>query len=434
MQRQMQKAPLGFLGWLIAVTLWLTWAPFKVQVGGIPEFQLKPSFNMETASHLLLLAPIGVVLAALTHGSCVRRSHMRVWGAIALFGLFLELGQGWIEGRGLSPYDALANCIGAAFAIWGTAQLIRQGTRIRPILVTVGVLVFIGVLGVTIYSFLLLNEINRDFRLTGWKSQFVVLSGDEVGGQRAYQGRVWNAQLCAGQPPIELCVAPGADRETRLRLVEIAEASQYIKVSAHVWSSSDTQRGPTRIVTFSAGPSLRNVTLGQQERALIFRIRTPWTGPNGLHAQFGLPLAIQTGIPTWVVATFSDGVVTVKSESRAGTVSGAFYPDFRLGSLRILWIKGVPHLWRGKAALVGAAVLFTSFGLAVGWQLRSRRIAAALIGPVVAALSLWTVDTWMTGMFALGPITYLFAVGTAALGVGLAVWDWKRCRCSEKDS
>ena len=135
MQTQQQKAPLGFLGWLVAVTVWVTWAPFDARVGGASEFQLNPSLKMETASYLFLLVPVALVLAVLGHGKESSKHFVHAWGCAALLGLLPELGQWWVEGRGPSHYDALANCIGAALAVWGAMHLMRRGLGTRPMLV-----------------------------------------------------------------------------------------------------------------------------------------------------------------------------------------------------------------------------------------------------------------------------------------------------------
>jgi hypothetical protein len=179
----------------------------------------------------------------------------------------------------------------------------RCGIAARLFLMAVGVLVFTGVLVGALHSVLALNRVSKNFRLRDWNPHFIVHAGAEIGGRRRYRGRVWKARLCAGSPPGKVRVTPGADVGARLQLTAVAEESQQVEVSAYVWSNTDKQSGPARIVTFSSGPSFRNVTLAQHERDLIFRIRTPWTG-DGLHPQFALPNVVQTGSPTWVIATF----------------------------------------------------------------------------------------------------------------------------------
>lgn len=433
MQGQLPKVPLGLLIWLVAVTAWVTWAPLEARVNEPLRWQLKPALalDMETASHLLLCVPIAALLAVLAHDKPSPKSFRQAWGAVTLLGVFLELGQWWVKGRALSPYDMLANCMGAAVAIWGVAQLMRYGLRARPILVAVGVCVFMGVQVGLIYSVFLLNQGQR---LSEWNPRFVVLAGDEPNGRRAYQGQIQNARLCAGTPPSQVCIVPGADLKARQRLTAAAEASHHVEVSANVLSNTDRQVGPARIVTFSPGRCCTNVMLGQGRRHLFFRVRTQWSAPRrGAHPEFMLHDAIETGRPTWVFASYRRGVITMKARSEAGTVSDVFRPNFRRSAIQPVGRRNLPVMWQGRAAYVGVLICFVSLGLAVAWLLRSRWYLAALIGPIVAVSSLWAVSTWVLAALSPGIIEYLVVTGMAELGVGLAVWDRNCIRQNARD-
>ena len=68
-----------------------------------------------------------------------------------------------------------------------------------------------------------------------------------------------------------------AARHVRERLMESGAFSLHARIRADNLSA----RGPARIVSMSADTSNRNFTLGQDERELVLRIRTPGTGPNG---------------------------------------------------------------------------------------------------------------------------------------------------------
>lgn len=68
-----------------------------------------------------------------------------------------------------------------------------------------------------------------------------------------------------------------AARHVRERLTESGAFSLHARIRADDLSA----RGPARIVSLSADTSNRNFTLGQDERELVLRIRTPGTGPNG---------------------------------------------------------------------------------------------------------------------------------------------------------
>jgi hypothetical protein len=118
--------------------------------------------------------------------------------------------------------------------------------------------------------------------------------------------------------------------------------------------------------------------------------------------------------------------------SQGQTVSTTFRSDLLSLDQSLIQIlreiKTLPVMWRGRAVLIGAGILFVSIGLAVGWILQPRWKAAALVGPAVAASSIWALDNWALGTLSLGAIAYLLATGMAALGVGLAAWDWSRMR------
>jgi VanZ family protein len=61
---------------------------------------------------------------------------------------------------------------------------------------------------------------------------------------------------------------------------KIMESSQFTLI-AKVAAAHTEQFGPARIISFSADPVQRNFTLGQEGDDLIFRLRTPSTGSNG---------------------------------------------------------------------------------------------------------------------------------------------------------
>lgn len=58
-----------------------------------------------------------------------------------------------------------------------------------------------------------------------------------------------------------------------------------LSVEAWVAPADLAQGGPARIVSYSYNPYLRNFTLAQQERDLVFRLRTPVSGANGTNPE-----------------------------------------------------------------------------------------------------------------------------------------------------
>ena len=87
------------------------------------------------------------------------------------------------------------------------------------------------------------------------------------------------------------------------------------------------QGGPARIVSFSADPYRRNFTLGQQDDRLLFRLRTPNTGANGMKPETTL-CRIRANEPHHVILTYRDGELVCyldgNSVARSDAVRGGF--------------------------------------------------------------------------------------------------------------
>ena len=96
----------------------------------------------------------------------------------------------------------------------------------------------------------------------------------------------------------------GADQA----LLEACKASNELTIEAIVRADKRDQRGPARIITFSRDPRNRNFTLGQDRDRLIFRLRTPQTGPNGSKPQLTL-CRIPMLTASHVVVTYRQGVI-----------------------------------------------------------------------------------------------------------------------------
>lgn len=101
-----------------------------------------------------------------------------------------------------------------------------------------------------------------------------------------------------------------------------------VTVVATVTSHRLLQRGPARIVSFSDGAALRNITLGQSNATLALRLRTPLTGPNGNDPQIEAPGAIRPGRRQVLVSTY-DGAVF-----RMGAASGPTATPLAAGPLK----------------------------------------------------------------------------------------------------
>lgn len=363
----------------------------------------------------MLLVPLGAVLSALFAGLGLRRPRLKALYFVAALALALEAGQWWIDTRSISPLDVMAGLAGACVAIVAAALLQRRGIPTRRILTGVGLLVFVGLAVSFTHSLVRQKD---GLWLDGWETGYTVAAGDEVGGERKYQGGVAEARICAGEPGAAFCVEPGASAEARRRLARTAERSQRLQVSAQVVSSSDEQRGPARIVTFSDGPYLRNVTLAQRNRDLVFRVRTPRSGPNGVDYSFVLRGAIARGAPTRVEATFERGAVRMSARSERDVRSGVFDPPLH-DSLTVLGRGALAVFLQGRSLLPGTLIMFSGLGLALGWARPSAR-SAPLLAPLLALAYLVVLDAGLNGALSPGLPLFLVAAVAASFGAVLA--------------
>ena len=110
-------------------------------------------------------------------------------------------------------------------------------------------------------------------------------------------------------------------------LLDACRESNQLTVEAVIRPDRLDQTGPARIVTFSSNAGSRNFTLGQERDRLVFRLRTPQAGENGVNPETILG-PIPDGPPLHVAVTYRPGqlVAFVNGEEvhRASNVRGDF--------------------------------------------------------------------------------------------------------------
>ena len=111
-------------------------------------------------------------------------------------------------------------------------------------------------------------------------------------------------------------------------LLAACKAGNELTVEAVVTPQDLKQNGPARMVSFSLDPGRRNMTLGQQGKFLIFRLRTPRTGVNGTQPEVRL-CELKAGKPAHVVVTYRQGRLTCYRDGRRVLTSQAVKGDFR---------------------------------------------------------------------------------------------------------
>lgn len=127
-----------------------------------------------------------------------------------------------------------------------------------------------------------------------------------------------------------------APKEASERLLEAAKASNELTLEATLTPRAAAPQGLRRIVTFSSGENRRNVTLGQEGRNLVLRLRTGPTGPNADRPQVTL-WELTPGETVHAVVTYTpgrlrayrNGELAVESDA----VRGSFGMHWRSGRL-----------------------------------------------------------------------------------------------------
>jgi hypothetical protein len=91
------------------------------------------------------------------------------------------------------------------------------------------------------------------------------------------------------------------------KIATAIKQSNEITIEAWITPRDAEQKGPARIVTFSANPSLRNFTLGQDTNRYDVRLRTTSTDENGTPSTPGPDQGVATKLTHVLFARTADG-------------------------------------------------------------------------------------------------------------------------------
>jgi hypothetical protein len=111
-------------------------------------------------------------------------------------------------------------------------------------------------------------------------------------------------------------------------LLEACRKTGELTLEVRFLTARVPQAGPARIVSFSQDGFQRNWTLAQERDQLLFRLRTPHTGENGMQPQTPL-FSVPTRQSTYVVLTYRDGELTVFHDGQRERVPAGVRGDFR---------------------------------------------------------------------------------------------------------
>ncbi len=306
-----------------------TAVPLELQATQPWTFSASPS---DVAVNVLLYLPLGL---------CLWRRPLALSLALgALMSLAIETLQMRYAGRHPALFDVLANTLGVASGALAGRWLARHG-RPEPHRLRLGRHA-IAAAAVAALA-LLLGWTTRAPHgvMENWAPGYALLLGNEATGDRPWRGRIdalallprplARAELAAASrlsdpqvrdslqargawllpAPVVLQGDVGPMQlppEVARRFTDEAMRHGGFSVVARITPEDEAQRGPARIISLSQDPFHRNFDLGQEGRRLMFRVRTPITGPNGMAPHTLTAPVLQAHRPATLAASF-DGTV-----------------------------------------------------------------------------------------------------------------------------
>ncbi len=320
--------------------------------------------------NILLFLPFGLIIGRIytSKGIPFRKIIVNTTLLGLALSFMIETSQLFLE-RSTSLFDLVSNTGGAALGV----LVLRRSAGSRPVLQQVSGWLLSFILFVYLIIILIPSQMNHTHT---WNDNFQLIIGDEANGGRPWKGNIFMAAIYRrslspsearklfsfGTDSLKLDprIRMGAlscwdftlpststypdlvDRNTGLSLHSMGEEKQGTsprlplkssrpatnvvtaarmsgQMSLETWlqTASLDQSGPGRIITFSANQDERNFTLGQEGRKVVFRVRTPLTGPNGSRiCLISRPLLSQKA-PQHLVVTFNRGIMRLYIDGRS---------------------------------------------------------------------------------------------------------------------
>ena len=376
---------------------------------------------LDLALNLLLYVPLGLALW--------RWPRARLLLVAAALSTAIEVSQVWNSDRHPSPGDVATNAAGAVLA----AAWVRRRRRVAPYLDPASLAV--GRRGLVAATAALLGVVALGqvpagpVALADWDPEYPLLLGNEATGDRPWQGtlellavlpeRLSAGQLreasrrparamaaaCVVQPATTLAGGPALSLgpDAARDLAAAAQAAGGVAVVARIVPANVGQKGPARILSFSSGTRLRNLDLGQEERGLVFRFRTPLSGENGTRRPVETGDVLEAGRAVTVAAGYDGRVARLYVDGR---LHGRENLAAEACLVPVLADEELPAL----CAVLGGAL--TLVGL---WLLRGRRGAAA--AAATAGLAFVAALPWLLPGLALALAAMPWWVAGGAAGV-----------------
>ncbi len=321
-----QRLRLHLLPLAVAAILIATAVPVEVQ----PALWWDGGFDAsDFLSNLLLYAPLGVALH--------RRQLWAVGVAAAALSIVAEVLQMWSFDRFSSPFDVIANTLGAMLGASAWARIAKG--RDTGVHLAVNGLLLTCALTCALIVLVIWQLPVRSAAISGWDRGFSLLLGNESTNDRPWRGAISSLAIVRGAlSPVEVraignrSIDPHALREhealyessqalvldggsaERLpqalagRIVDAITADGAFSIIARIRPADLAQQGPARIISFSGGTLQRNFDLGQEEDRIVFRVRTPVSGVNGEDFRAETRALLQGDNETLIVASYDGGI------------------------------------------------------------------------------------------------------------------------------
>jgi len=157
---------------------------------------------------------------------------------------------------------------------------------------------------------------------------------------------------------------------------KLATSSQFTLMLS-VSTADLEQAGPARIISISAGPFYRNLTLGQEGQALIVRVRTLQAGLNGTLPEIKIPNFFIDQEPHRVVVTY-DGLVLsvyvddVETAYRLNLIPGVAFFSLLYGPF--VRTVTVSMTLIAVQMILFYLLLFIPVGIRYCWRIQIRRV------------------------------------------------------------
>jgi hypothetical protein len=362
-------AKFWILGGVFCIVL-LTLFPFKFEAiawgkkDAIKQFFRNPSDSFDFFGNILLFMPLGYGLSQWLRPkrfNTILKFALLI--AISLLGtITVETLQLFQPDRSSSVIDLFTNTLGGTLGgtigLLGLEQLIQptnqwlgqQWNKQRTLTIAL-----------TLWIVLMLGstwKLSTMTQLNNWNPDYNLAIGNEATGDRPWLGKVQSFSMtdrALSEPEVKQFLqsskfpaletsladynligdAPYRD-SSRLNLPALEKRSQqaprphwYIteqpptalttalqQKSAFTLATtfetrSLTQDGPARIISLSLDATERNLTLGQDNRQLIVRLRTPATGDNGAFMELRSPNNLQLNRSHHAVLTYENAILAL---------------------------------------------------------------------------------------------------------------------------